>query len=364
MNIFKNLILFLLIVTSTFAQKSPKFDDLIEVNDNGIVKFYLSSFCKLERKSCAEYYLKTKFDKQYFQFQDTVNVYYKNDKLYIKGNYEKGLRHGEFIWFYDTGIVQTKGHYLYGDKSGIWEFYFPNGNLHKKIEYKNNVEHLIVLFDKKGKELVKDGNGFFSNEVLLSISNNSYSKLKGEVVNGLPNGKWEISLSGSNIGTEYFENNVFVRGISHSEVLGDTEYKDKSLVSFAGRNNIERLRLYGPSSCGNNYGMTPNASYKNKLKMLFDNSELKNSISNAWFLAGIKSDYSGNIVDVEMCSNAEQNIVDKFKKMILEVNMGKVKLFNLTPKGKFGYLFAPIVVLNNELHFTSDETIELLKYRY
>jgi len=300
------------------------------------------------------------FDKEYFQFKDTLKIYYKNDKLFLKGKFENGEREGKFIWYHKNGQIQTIGSYSKGKRSGIWEYFYSNGHLYKKIEYKNDKEYLIDLLKKNGKVLVKNGKGFFRDNILLSIANTSTSNLKGEIVNGLPNGKWQISSSGTEIGTEYFENNSFIKGISHSIALGDEEYLNEYLSTFTGIIYIEHLRLFDPSICGNKTSSGLTQDFFNSLKQRYIRSDLKNIISNNWFLVEIKADNSNNIVNVEIYSCAKQDISNQLKKIVFE--MGKVNTVMSNPRS--GYQFFPLVIDNYDIYLPPDEKIELLKQKY
>lgn len=342
------------------AQQPTKFDDLVEVIDNGSIKLYLDAVFKIVYKDCSDYYMIANFDNKYFQIQDTLKIYYKSDKLFFKGKYENGERQGKFIWYYKNGQIQTIGSYTLGKRSGIWEYYYSNGNLHKKIEYKNNKEYLIDLLEKNGKILVKNGNGFFKDDVLLSIANISPSSIKGEVLNGLPNSKWQISTSGTKIGTEYFENNSFIKGISHSIAFGDEEYQDKYISTFTGIIYIEHLRLFGPSICRSKSSLGLTQVFFNNLKQKYNSSDLKNIISNNWFLVEIKADGSKNIINVEIYSNAKQDISNQLKKIVFE--MGKVN--TIMSNSRSEYQFFPLVIYNNDIYLPPDEKIELLKHYY
>ncbi|MBN2669744.1 MAG: hypothetical protein JXR60_11000 [Bacteroidales bacterium] len=54
--------------------------------------------------------------------------YYPNGQLYIRGIYMNGLRHGEWKNFDNKGVLTLTGQYLYDKKAGSW-YDFQNGRV-------------------------------------------------------------------------------------------------------------------------------------------------------------------------------------------------------------------------------------------
>lgn len=328
------------------AQEPFKFNDLVEVNSNGPIKFYLDGVFKISYEYCSNYYMIAELDRQYFQVKDTFKIYYRSDELFLEGGFKKGELDGKFTWYHKNGQIQIAGEYTSGKRSGVWEFFYANGNPYKKIEYKNNREYLIDFFGQWGKVMVKDGNGFFDDNVYMSAINSAASNIKGDVVNGLPEGKWKIYILETKVGTEYFENNSFVKGVSHSVVLGDKVYRNESISTFTGIIHIEQLQLFGPSMCKNKMSLGLTRGFYSNLKLRYDSSGLKNVIANNWFLVELKADGTGNIVDVHIFSHAKQEFTDELKKIIMEMK----KVNTVFTIGKTGYEFFLFMVFDNEFY--------------
>jgi hypothetical protein len=303
------------------------------------------------------------FDNQHFQFKDTLKVYYKDDKLFVEGNYKKGFKQGKFNWYYKNGQVKTIGEYSAGQRSGTWEYFHPDGSSYKKIEYRGNKELLINLSDRKGKALVKDGNGTFNDEVMLSSSIGTLCKIKGEVINGYPNGKWHLTTAGTKIGTEYFMNTSFVKGVSHSTVFGDQEYYNEFLTTFSGINLIEQLKLTGPTVCGRKTDLGLTEDFFNQIKQRYNDSDIRNSLADGWFLIEIQSDEKNNIVKVEVFSNSGKEAINKIKNLIFNMNQVdriRIKVGN----SKAEYEYFPLVLAKGNIYLPHDDEVELLKHRY
>ena len=54
---------------------------------------------------------------------------------YINLYNEKGEKHGVWESYYDNGQLFYRGNYVNGQRHGLWESYYPNGQLHYQQEY-------------------------------------------------------------------------------------------------------------------------------------------------------------------------------------------------------------------------------------
>lgn len=360
MNKFILALFFITVFADTRAQQQVKFNDLVEVTDSGAIKIYLSAVFKASYEYCADYYMIADFDREYFQIKDTFKIYYRTDELFLEGRYKNGERHGKYTWYHKNGQIKTIGEYTSGKRSGVWEYYYTDGSLYKRVEFKDDREYLLDLYGKWGKEMVKNGKGYFDDEVIMSVSGKYPFNLKGEVVNGLPEGKWQIYVSKIKIGTEYFKDNSFEKGVSHSIALGDEKYYDAYLSTFTGIVYIEHLQLFSPSFCKNKMSLGLTQGFFNNLKEQYNSSALKNAVSNNWFLVEIESGKADSIVNVEVFSFAGQDLSNQLKNLVLEMkNVNKL----FTNSGTGRELF-PVVIYNNDIYFFPNEKIGLLKHYF
>lgn len=378
----KKLLLFTFLTCLTIqAQQFKSFNDAIEIGSNNNLKLHLSDHFRLKDEDCAEYYMITQFDKEIFSIKDSIHVFYTNDKLYIKGSYTNDKRNGTFTWYHKNGKIQTIGEYSMNERTGVWQFFNTKGNLYKKVEYKNNQEYLIDFYDQKGNQTVKDGNGFFKDEIPLvsSATVSILNKIEGAVVNGLPDGTWEIETLGRKtvkittanspnptlktqlvpmkMCTEYFSNGKFTKGISYSEVanIGDSFYYDNYWSRFTGLVFIEKLALARSAYCKSLLDGT-NTMFYNRIKLDFNNSELKKSASNNWYLATLEMDDDKKIKSVDLYSAAPAETTNQLKKMIENTEIPKTKIRTLNTR-----LYFPFVIKDHEIYFPNDSEIELFK---
>lgn len=376
----KLLLLILLFLNLTIqAQEFRSFNDAIEIGPNNNLKLHLSSYFRLKDEDCADYYMITQFKKENFSIQDSIHVFYTNDKLYIKGSYTNDKRNGTFTWYHKNGKIQTIGEYTMNERTGIWQFFNTKGDLYKKVEYKNNQEYLIDFYDQKGNQKVKNGNGFFKDEIHIVTSETILNKIEGAVVNGLPDGAWEIETLGRKtvktttanspnptlktqivpmkMCTEYFSNGKFTRGTSYSEVpnIGDSNYNDNYLSSFTGLVFLEKLALARSAYCKTTMDGA-NTMFYNRIKLDFNNSELKKSAPNNWFLVTLEIDDDKKIESIDLYSTAPADITNQLKKMIQNTEIPKTKIKKLNTR-----LYFPFVIKDHELYFPNDNEIELFK---
>ena len=89
--------------------------------------------------------------------------YHPNGNVCIKGQKNsKGQREGIWEWFYKNGNILCRTPYKEGKMDGIEEWFDENGNIQKRIPYKNGMEDGIqTLYDEQGNitetYLWKDG---------------------------------------------------------------------------------------------------------------------------------------------------------------------------------------------------------------
>jgi hypothetical protein len=78
--------------------------------------------------------------------------YYDNGNVWIKGQKNsKGQREGIWEWFYPNGNILCRIPCKEGKKDGIGEWFYPSGNIQWRIPYKEDKRDGIVeWFDEQG----------------------------------------------------------------------------------------------------------------------------------------------------------------------------------------------------------------------
>jgi antitoxin component YwqK of YwqJK toxin-antitoxin module len=89
--------------------------------------------------------------------------YYDNGNVRIKGQKNsKGQRGGIWEWFYRNGNILWRTSYKDGKKDGIEEFFYENGNISMRTPYKEGwIDGIQTFYDEQGNitetRLWKDG---------------------------------------------------------------------------------------------------------------------------------------------------------------------------------------------------------------
>jgi antitoxin component YwqK of YwqJK toxin-antitoxin module len=80
----------------------------------------------------------------------------KTIRTSVKMNYNNGELDGEYLEYFDVGVLKVRGAYLNNKRNGTWEEFQPNGKLLAFSRYKNGVKHgWCTAHDENGKEINK-----------------------------------------------------------------------------------------------------------------------------------------------------------------------------------------------------------------
>ena len=355
----KSIVLFLLLsALYCKAQEKSKFNKIIEPLSEKKVKFYLNKTLKIVQKDCSAFYMINYFDDVNFEFKDSIKIFYNSDKLYIKGNYINGKRNGIYTWYFENGNIQSQGEYTDGYKTGDWKDYYSDGSLKKTINYKDGLAKLNEFYDSKGTQLVVNGNGMYIDDLLLSPISTTLNRVKGEVIDGIQNGPWEMYVKGKKVGTEYFQDKMFIKGISYSPVSGNVEYSNAYYCTIEEYLYFENLSFKSNHFCSYKNGAMICSDYNvyKVLKKEYENSNLK--LTNDWFLVMREYDINGKLKANEIYSNADEDTKNKIKDF-LDKAFKKDQPNSITDKNYIR--FFPLVIKNGRIYFPGDGIIDLLK---
>jgi antitoxin component YwqK of YwqJK toxin-antitoxin module len=77
----------------------------------------------------------------------------------MKSNYAFGKVSGVYLFYWPNGNLYIKGQYLDGLRHGTWQFFSDDGNLKSEIIYKNGVaenEDEVIAKDKEFFKMVEE----------------------------------------------------------------------------------------------------------------------------------------------------------------------------------------------------------------
>jgi antitoxin component YwqK of YwqJK toxin-antitoxin module len=78
--------------------------------------------------------------------------YWGNGNVWVKGQKNsKGEREGLWEIFYEDGNIHRRIPYVEDKEDGIEEWFYPNGNIHFRTPYKDgNMDGIQEVFDEQG----------------------------------------------------------------------------------------------------------------------------------------------------------------------------------------------------------------------
>lgn len=77
--------------------------------------------------------------------------YHDDGSRLLEGNYENGLREGEWLSWYPDGSIWSKGYFSKGERDGKSWVYHPNGKMYMKGSYQHGKKiGLWLVFDEEG----------------------------------------------------------------------------------------------------------------------------------------------------------------------------------------------------------------------
>ncbi len=116
-------------------------------------------------------------------------------------NHKMGVEHGEWKFWYEDGSLAWKGEYLEGKKTGLWEYYSPDGKTKKKEEnwkegkkdgvYKEWYPNGNLKLEINYKADYLDGSykSYFDNGSVFIETNYIQGKEEGESISYYKNGQ-------------------------------------------------------------------------------------------------------------------------------------------------------------------------------
>lgn len=124
--------------------------------------------------------------------------YWENGNIKKTGIYIKNKKFNEWKYYYENGSIQQKGNFNRNKPDGLWEWWYKNGQKRRKEEYTNGRENGVVKeFDTSGVLITKGEYVFGEREGEWVYIINDY-KEKGRYISGMKTGKWKTIYTETN----------------------------------------------------------------------------------------------------------------------------------------------------------------------
>lgn len=137
--------------------------------------------------------------KSYSEDGKIVNAKEYDDygNLTAEGTYnEKGRKHGDWIYYYNTGEIKSKGSYNNNRKDGKWVYYYQSGKKEQEGSYiKGKLDKTWVWFFENGQiEREENYDNGKENGDFIEYNENGDIILKGQYVDGEKEGFWTYDV--------------------------------------------------------------------------------------------------------------------------------------------------------------------------
>lgn len=232
----KNLLIVVLLFSATVSFSQSDAESFFVKKNNNSLIFYLDEVGDITTKGKASYYRSTSIviDNVTLGFSGSTNDYFINNQKAWEGNYTNGNLNGEVKSYYQNNQTKYKGYFIQALRDSTWTFYYDNGNIEKIIHFNKNTDYIKEFYRKDGKPVFVNGNGKYSSSVIEQYKSTAEFKIKGSIVNGKMEGKWQWSDEGMS-GTDFFENGNYTKSLA----LGG-----KQMVSLLGFELHENVDLF------------------------------------------------------------------------------------------------------------------------
>lgn len=127
-------------------------------------------------------------------------------------HYVHGQREGLYENYFPSGQLEMRGNFTRGAPTGTWEFWYPNGKPMQTFEWTGKLAprlRIVAYWDSTGQPGVANGNGQWQ-----GLTPRAKLRYGGPVLNGLPQGVWESHslATGKTLLTEVYEQGLFRSG--------------------------------------------------------------------------------------------------------------------------------------------------------
>lgn len=124
--------------------------------------------------------------------------YWGNGQVKKTGFYKKNKKNNEWKYYYKSGEIQQKGRFVRDQPEGLWEWWYENGQKRRKEEYTNGRENgMVKEFDTSGILITKGEYAFGEREGEWVYIINDY-KEKGKFIGGMKTGNWKTIYTEKN----------------------------------------------------------------------------------------------------------------------------------------------------------------------
>ena len=250
-----SLAFFSLLLISDLASAQQKKPIFFEIIKNDSVALFFNNEETFTEKECVEFTRYIRVNES-GDFNGYFEDYGANNILRAKGVYVNGIKHGYFEFYYANGNTMSRGYYENNVPVGVWEYFYQTGVPERTLKITDSEILLMRFVNYEGNVKIKDGNGYYDGFSTRAQDNGA--KIKGEVVDGRPDGKWRVLSSRDNspLYMEKFDHGKLIKTslVSRKEMTDNTP---TLLCNFFIPNYLPNLEGFFFKECNNEYSDNP-----------------------------------------------------------------------------------------------------------
>jgi TonB family protein len=190
----------------------------LAVKSQDKVFLYYNANWEITQKYNASFYREAEYDLSNFKLHGRVVDHSLTEAVLMVGEYSRGKKNGDFLFYYDNVQLKCKGAYLNNKRVGKWSYYYENGRLKQVVFFPqtdNDLDFLVgEYYDRDGLQLVKNGTGKWMNDSIQAgmFDPNSLKKISGQFKDSLKNGEWRLTRIPDRVlmHSEFFKRGRFV----------------------------------------------------------------------------------------------------------------------------------------------------------
>ncbi|HCT30835.1 MAG TPA: hypothetical protein DIW31_08890 [Bacteroidales bacterium] len=351
----KSIIASLILVTTSLQGQNLKdsftIGNFVGISNNDTLVVFYNCMGTIVNRKCAEFYRKGRIDSTRINFSGNITDYYLNNVVALKATIKDDYLNGKATYYHENGAVKSIGNYKQDIKIGTWKYFYKNGQTEKIIYFIDGKPYIFAYYDSSGKQLVANGNGEYKGEYYPARVCEPIT-VQGSVINGKMHGKWSSSYAAFNqhIGDEFFENGVFIKGVSHNYT-----YTDKQRIFIDGYCSNENLHMDENSlGCpGDSYffwqykGQDFHQGFFPALQESLDKLT-QDTIRNQWIIVGLSVNKKTKLTSVDIKSSInDTSIENKIYEIIF--SMKQSIFLNENSKQFNSNLFFTILFRDNQV---------------
>ncbi|MBS2211675.1 TonB family protein [Carboxylicivirga mesophila] len=173
-------------------------------------KLFYNNEWELTIPAYASYYRLAKIANS-LRIEGAYQDYRMDGTLYATGHLNYGNKDGVFQFYYPNG--QLKSEYLFENDMplGLWKFYYEDGSSQHLLNVSGQSFEVLSSFDSARQQVLKDGNGTWQFKVPVYNHADTVT-IYGEQQNKLREGEWGLTLSNNISLVEKYKKGNYISG--------------------------------------------------------------------------------------------------------------------------------------------------------